>query len=79
MGKAVFQVKDGSPFYSGLYSIQDTVRQFGFTETNTKVTVEIIYKGMSYKKRQFLFTGNIDSAQFGELALILIKKILFIF
>lgn len=76
MGKAVFQVKNGSPFYSGLYSkaIQDAVRQFDFTETNTKVTVEILYKGTSYKKGQFLVTGNIDSMQFGELVLILIKN-----
>jgi len=67
MGKAVFQVKDGSPFYSGLYSkaIQDAVGQFGSTETNTKVTVEILYKGTSYKKGQFLVTGNIDSVEFG--------------
>lgn len=75
-GEAVFQVKDGCPFYSGLYSkaIQDAVRQFGFTETNTKVTVEILYKGTSYKKGQFLITGNVDSVQFGELVLILIKN-----
>ncbi len=76
MSKPVFQDKDGSPFYSGLYSesIQDAVRQFGFTETNTKVTVEILEKGTSYKKGQFLVTGNIDSMQFGELVLILIKN-----
>ncbi|KAF7649573.1 hypothetical protein LDENG_00139370 [Lucifuga dentata] len=82
-GQPVFQVKDGSPFYSVLYSkaIQDAVRQFGFTETNTKVTVEMLYKGTLYKKGQFLVTGNIDSVEFGELLLILIKKkmILFIF
>ena len=49
VGQTVLQVKGASPFYSVLYSksIQDAVRQFGFTETNTKVTVEILYKGTS--------------------------------
>lgn len=76
MGRAVLQVKDSSPFYSVLYSkaIQHAVRQFDFTDTNTKVTVEIMYKGTSYKKGQFLVTGSIDSMEFGELVLILIKN-----
>ena len=76
MGRAVLQVKDSSPFYSVLYSkpIQGAVRQFDFTDTNTKVTVEMVYKGTSYKKGQFLITGSIDSMEFGELVLILIKK-----
>lgn len=43
-GQAVFQVKDISAFY-----IQDVVRQCGFTESNAKVTVEMLYKGTSYK------------------------------
>ncbi|KAK0140165.1 hypothetical protein N1851_022919 [Merluccius polli] len=63
MGQVVLQVKDGSPFYSALYSkaIQDAVRPFDFTEINTKVTLEMLYKGTSYKKGQFLVTGNMDS------------------
>lgn len=76
MGQAVLQVKDSCPFYAALYSqaIQDVVRQYGFTETNTKVTVEMLYKGTSYKKGQFLVTGNADSVEFCELVLILIKN-----
>lgn len=75
MDQAALQVKGGCPFYSALYSkdIQDVVRQFGFTETNTKVTVEMLYKGTSYKKGQFLVTENTDLVEFGQLLLILIK------
>lgn len=52
MGRDILQVTDSSPFYSVLYSkaIQDAVRQFDFTYTNTKVMVEMAYKGTSYKK-----------------------------
>ncbi len=76
MDQAVLQVKGGCPFYSALYSkaIQDVVRQFGFTETNTKFTVEMMYKGTSYKKGHFLVTGNTDLVEFGELMLIFIKN-----
>lgn len=49
------------------------MRQFGFTENNTKVSAEVMYRGTLYKKGQFLVTNNMDSIQFGELALILIK------
>lgn len=76
MGQAVLQAKDSSPFYSALYNkaIQDAVRPFNFTETNTKVTLEMLYKGTSYKKGQFLITGSMDSVEFVELVLILIKN-----
>lgn len=59
-----------------LYSeaIQDAVRQFGFSETNTKITVEMLYKGTSYNKGTFLVTRNIDSMEFSELVLILIQN-----
>lgn len=75
LGQGVLQVKDSSPFYVALYSqgIQDAVREFGFSEINTKVTVEMSYKGTLYKKGQFLVTGR-DSVNFGELGLILIKN-----
>lgn len=75
MGRAVLQAKDGSPFYS-LYNkaIQDAVRPFDFTETNTKVTLEMICKGTLYKKGQFLITGSMDSVEFVELVLSLIKN-----
>ncbi|KAL6469249.1 hypothetical protein MHYP_G00227730 [Metynnis hypsauchen] len=48
LGQAILQVKDSSPFYVALYSgvIQDAVREFGFTETDTKVAVEMSYKEM---------------------------------
>lgn len=68
-GRDILQVKDNSPFYYIyilvllillLYNegIQDAVRQFDFT--NTKVTVQMVYKGTSYKKGQFLVSGSID-------------------
>lgn len=65
------------PFSLVLYSqaIQDAVMTFDFTETNTKVNVAMLYKGTSYKKGQFLDTGNTDSLEFGELVLILIKEL----
>lgn len=74
--QAVLQIKGGSPFYSTLYSkgIQDAVRQYGFTDTNTAVTVEMVYKGTAYKKGQFLVTGYTDLVEFGELVLILVKN-----
>ena len=48
-GQTVLQVKGGSPFYPVLYSkaIQDSVTPFSFTETNTKVTTEVLYMGTS--------------------------------
>ena len=75
-GQTVLQVKGGSPFYLVLYSkaIEDAVTPFSFTETNTKVTTEVLYMGTSYKKGQFLVTGSMDSVEFGELVLILIKN-----
>lgn len=75
MCQTALQVKGGTPFYPALYSkvIQDAVRPFGFTEKNTKVTVEMVYKGKTYKKGHFLVTGNTDSLEFGEVVLILIK------
>lgn len=75
LGQAVLQVKDSSPFYVALYSgvIQDAVREFGFTETDTKVAVEMSYKGTLYKKGQFLVTGK-DYVNFVELGLILLKN-----
>uniref|UniRef100_A0A096MAD3 Uncharacterized protein n=1 Tax=Poecilia formosa TaxID=48698 RepID=A0A096MAD3_POEFO len=74
-GQTILQIKSGSPFYSTLYSksIQDAVRQFDFTETNTNATLEILYKGTSYKG-QFLVTGSIEAVEFGELQLILINN-----
>lgn len=76
LGHSVLKVKDGSTFYSVLYSkaIQDAVRTFDFTETNTKVTLEMMYKGTQYKKGQFLVTGDTDSVEFSEVVLILIKN-----
>lgn len=76
MAQAVLQVKYGSPFYSVLYSkdIQDAVRQFGFTETNTMVTLEVLYKGILYKRGQFLVTGTMDYVEYGELVLMLINN-----
>lgn len=75
LGQAVLQVKDSSPFYVALYSgvIQDAVREFGFTETDTKVAVEMSYKGTLYKKGQFLVTRK-DYVNFVELGLILLKN-----
>lgn len=67
--------KNSTAFYSELYgdSVKDAVRQFGFTENHTKVSAEVKYRGTLYKKGQFLVTNNMDSIQFGELALILIR------
>lgn len=75
MCQTALQVKGGTAFYPALYSkaIQDAVRPFGFTEKNTKVTVEMVYKGKTYKKGHFLVTGNTDLLEFGEVVLILIK------
>ncbi|XP_055021248.1 uncharacterized protein LOC129412157 [Boleophthalmus pectinirostris] len=53
LGQAVLQVEDSSPFYVALYSqvIQDAVREFGFTEINTKVTVKMSYKEMDDREQ----------------------------
>lgn len=75
LDKAILQVKDSSPFYVALYSgvIQDAVRDFGFTETDTQVAVEMSYKGTLYKKGQFLVIGK-DSVNFVELGIILLRN-----
>lgn len=49
------------------------MRHLCFTETNAKISLEIIYKGTLYKKGQFLLTRSDDLVEFGELTLILIK------
>lgn len=68
MCQSVLKVKDASPFHSVLYSkaIQDPVQKFDFTETNTRVTVQMLYEWIQYKKGQFLVTGGTDSVEFGE-------------
>lgn len=68
MCQTALQVKGGTPFYPAQYSkaIQDAVRPFGLTEKNTKVTVEMVYKGKTYKKGHFLVTGNTDLLEFSE-------------
>lgn len=69
------RVKNSTAFYQELYgdSVKDAVRCFGFTENNTKVSAEVMYRGTLYRKGQFLVTNNMDSVEFGELALVLIK------
>ena len=71
----ILRVKNSTAFYPELYggSVKDAVRQFGFTENNTKVSAEVMYRGTLYKQGQFLVTHNMDLIEFGELALILIK------
>lgn len=48
----ILRVKNSTAFYSELCgdSIKDAVRQFRFTEDNTKVSAEVMYRGMLYKK-----------------------------
>ena len=38
------QIKDGSPFYSELYSeqVKGTILHFGVTERNTKIPVDVM-------------------------------------
>lgn len=69
------QIKDGSPFYSELYSeqVKGTILHFGFTERNTTIHVNVQYNGIIYKKGQFVVTKNDDTAEFGEIILILVK------
>lgn len=57
------QIKDGSPFYSELYSeqVKGTILHFGFTEWNTKIPVGMQYNGIICKKGQFVVTKNDDS------------------
>lgn len=69
------QIKDGSPFYSELYSeqVKGTILHFGFTERNTKTPVDVQYNGIIYRKGQFVVTKNDDSMEFGEIILIFVK------
>lgn len=69
------RVKNCTAFYQEPYgdSVKDAVRDFGFTENNTKVSADVMYRGTLYKKGQFLVTNNMDSVEFGELALVLMK------
>lgn len=69
------QIKDGSPFYSELYSeqVKSTMLHFGFTERNTKNPSDVQYNGINYKKGQFVVTKNDDSVEFGEIIHILVK------
>ena len=69
------QIKDGSPFYSELYSeqVKGTILHFGFTERNTKNPGDVQYNGIIYRKGQFVVTKNDDSVEFGEIILILVK------
>lgn len=69
------QMKDCSPFYSELYSeeVKSAVLPFGFTERNTRIPVDLEYKGITYRKGQFVVIKNDDSVEFGELILIFVK------
>lgn len=52
----LLQVKDSCTFYPNLYSdtIKHAVREFSFSEIKTSVSTDIVYKGTSYKKGNFL-------------------------
>jgi len=69
------QIKDGSPFYSELYSeeVKGAVLHFGFTEKNTMIPVDVQYNGITYKKGQFVVIRNDESLEFGELILSFVK------
>lgn len=75
VGPQDLQMKDCSPFCSELYSeqINSAVVQFGFTETNAKITADVQYKGITYKRGQFVVTRNDDLVQFGELIQVIVK------
>lgn len=45
-------------------AIKDAVRHHHFTENSARFSLKITYKGTSYKKRQFLVTGNYDLVVF---------------
>lgn len=46
----VLQVKEGPPFYCGLFS---DVKDFGFTESNTNILMEVQFKGITFKVHTF--------------------------
>lgn len=76
MGPQDVQMKDCfCSFCSELHTeeINNAVLQFGFTEMNAKVTANVQCKGITYKRGQFLVTGNEDFIQFGELILVIVK------
>ena len=70
------QMKDCSPFYSELYSetVKDAVSQFSFSEIETKVSVEIQYKGTVFKKGQLFVIRNDETVEFGELLLMFVTE-----
>lgn len=70
------QLKDSSPFYSELYSetVKDAVSPFKFSETQTRVSSEIQYKGTVYKKGQLFVIRNEETVEFGELMLMFITE-----
>jgi len=72
----LLQVKDCCTFYPNLYSdtIKHAVREFTFSEINTSVSTDIVYKGTSYKKGNFLVSKNDEAIEFGELLIILIQN-----
>lgn len=72
----LLQVKDCCTFYPNLYSdtIKHAVREFSFSEINTSVSTDIVYKGTSYKKGNFLVSKNDEAIEFGELLIILIQN-----
>ncbi|XP_023815110.1 uncharacterized protein LOC111948035 [Oryzias latipes] len=75
MSPPALQMRDGSPFYSELYSeqVKTAVLHFGFTERNTKIPLDVMYNGITYRKGQFVVTKYDDSVEFGQLLLIFVK------
>jgi len=71
----LLQIKNGCAFIPNLYSdtLNLAVSEFGFSENDTIVSTEILYKGTPYKKGDFLVLNNDESMEFGELVIILVK------
>lgn len=69
------QLKDASPFCSELYTeqIKIAVQQFGFTATNAQITENVQYKGISYKRGQFVVIRNVDWVELGEVIFLILK------
>lgn len=69
------QIKNGSPFYTELYSeeVKGAVLHFGLTERNTRIPVNLQYNRITYRKGQFVVIRNDESVDFGELILIFMR------